>query len=362
MVPVSEQLSVKSVQALYSASEMACAVTDSLGRRLYSNAAFDKLFCDDIPSLEGFHTGSSGARNIFSGGRLIKVHITLLNDRESMLNFSVFDTAEGMLSLSLVRDYITGISAAVRHAASEIGMAADAIYEGRHEDNEASLCSQLNTIDGAMLTLLSEFIVPEELAVKFGDDVPVPPRDISGELEDYAEAVSALLARHPVEFSAESIDRGIFAGVDTHMLRLILTDFIVKVLDGEVISETIRLSLSRLGDTAVLMIASGSANMIPQSPHMLFSSRAVKGGVLPSDTSGYLVKLFCDRYGCTFHTANGGGFRALGIKMPCSSSGSTLHSSVRFRSAPVRYSDENVMLSRFRLAPTYKTKGENQND
>ncbi|MBP3309722.1 MAG: hypothetical protein J6L05_02790 [Ruminococcus sp.] len=306
---------------------------------LYSNSPFAE-FAEELSSeLADLHTGKAYEKYVYCGGRLYKAYISPLSESESIVNIAP--------AASFSDDCFEVLSAAVRHAVSSVSAAADDLFELCGSEPAAKL---LNVIDSAMLTLLSEFLIPEEIMQlkgrKLSDFGPV---SVSSGLTRLSDELSEVLSRHNTQINA-SVPAGMFACVDIRAVKLLLTDFAVRAMEGERHVEAIGIKLFR--KDAQSMRITLTCGYIMGLPSALQSEAVAKpAAYLPSEE---LKILFCRLFGCDVSYNYSPDYCSAVIDIPMSEDPefNSLRSPVKFYGQN-RFSDENAYLSRFGINPRY---------
>lgn len=328
------------MEALYASSSMAAMTVRRGGEITYSNSACDKLFGGDYPDMTDIHTGSSYERILSDKGRTFRLYITAVSEDESLVNVTPCE-------------YIAGscfpvLCAAVRNAVNVVSAAADEI---------ASDCSEgtavlLNTIDGTMLSLLSEFLIPEEIQLLGGltaEDFEAV--SISECMKKFVSELSEIFAAFPVVINSD-ISAGLFARVDTRALRLILTDFAAEVMNGEYQTEAISVRLFRIPDNKIRIVLScGYLKRLPGT----MNAREIRKpeGYAPQKILSELMK---DIFGCSIDYRAAADYSSIQIEMTASETpfNGNVGNRVRYYGLSDRFSDENAYMARFGLNHRYK--------
>ena len=325
---------------IYDNSLLPAAVVSAEGI-VYCNKAFEPFvnsFSSDISSL---HSGEACEKYIYSGSKLYKAYISPINSSESLVNIAP--------ASSFSDDCFEVLNAAVRHAVSTVSAAADNLFELYETEPAAKL---LSVIDSSMLTLLSEFLIPEEIMQLMGRECSdFAPVSISAGLTQLSDELSEVLSRHNIHINA-NIAPGMFARIDMRAVKLLFTDFAVKAMEGERHVEAIGITLARKG--ADRMRASLICGYIMRIHSELVSEAVIK----PDDYSpaARLKALLRGIFGCDISISESADCCSAVIEIPMSEAPATdrLRSPVRFYGQN-RFSDENAYLSRFGINPRYKT-------
>lgn len=340
---VTESLTnLNAIKSIYDKSIMAAAAVGEDGSVVYSNTAFDVLFGGDTSALKNIHNGSSYERYIFCGSVPCRLYVTACGE------FSVVNVSRCGSDFD---GYIPVLSAAVRHAASAVSAATDSLDELFGGDEKLALL--LNTIDGSVMTLLSEFLIPEQTVLLAGaeaDDFPVI--SVSADAEKYASDLSLIFADQPVAVNT-AISAGMSARIDMKSVRLLLTDFAVKSMEGEYYIDGFGIKVVRSDEN--MMTMSLACSRISKREQVLSSRAVPKCGFTPAQM---LSELLESKFGCKVRYAESADFCTISVDIPCAenTAADRLRSSGRFFGAPGRFSDENIMMARFGINPEYGRK------
>ncbi|MGN0639124.1 MAG: hypothetical protein ACI4J0_12200 [Huintestinicola sp.] len=324
---------------IYDNSLLPAAVSGREGL-VYCNRAFEPFAAELSSGISSLHTGEAYEKYVYCGGKLYKAYVSPVNDSESLVNIAP--------ASSFSDDCFEVLNAAVRHAVSAVSAAADNLFDLYETEPAAKL---LSVIDSSMLTLLSEFLIPEEIMQLMGrkcsDFAPV---SVSAGLTRLADELSEVLSRHNIQINA-NIASGMFARVDMRAVKLLFTDFAVKAMEGERHVEAMGITLARKG--ADRMKASLTCGYIMRLPSELASEAVIK----PDDYSpaAKLNALVSGIFGCEISFSESADCCSVVIDIPMSESPASdgLRSPVRFYGQD-RFSDENAYLSRFGINPRYK--------
>lgn len=324
---------------LYDNSLLPAAVS-SRGGLVYRNKAFEPFVPELSSELSSLHTGEAYEKYVYCGGRLYKAYVSPVNGSESLVNIAP--------AASFSDDCFEVLNAAVRHAVSAVSAAADNLFDLYGTEPAAKL---LSVIDSSMLTLLSEFLIPEEIMELTGHKCSdFPPVSVSAGLTRLADELSEVLSRHNILINAK-IASGMFARIDMRAVKLLFTDFAVKAMEGERHVEAIGITLSRKG--ADHMTAKLSCGYIMRLPSVLSSEAVAKPkGYSPAEK---LKALLSGIFGCDISCSDNGDSCYICIDIPMTEDPPSdgLRSPVRFYGKD-RFSDENAYLSRFGIDPQYK--------
>lgn len=323
---------------IYDNSPMPAAIAADSGF-IYRNKAFTELIGADASELGAMHTGSSYEKHIYSAGRLFKAYVTVLSDNESLVNISE--------ASSFSDACFDVLEAAVRYAVSKVTSAADGLYEICGSEG----AELLNVIDSSMLTLLSEFLIPEEIRIlRKTQTLDFPSESVSGRLSSFGEELSELFAKQAVHVSL-SIASGMFARIDMRGVVLLLTDFAVKVLEGERTVEAVSIKLTRHNAENMRLVF--SCGHLMGLPSQLESESVEKPDIYSSAEE--LKTLLCELFGCTINVTRSAEYSSITIDIPFAEA-----PDFKCLRAPVkaygrsRFSDENSFLARFGFNSRYK--------
>lgn len=327
------------LRRIYENSLLPAAV---LGRNglVYFNKAFEPFAAELSSQLSSVHSGEAYEKYVYCDSRLYKAYVSPVNSSESLVNIAP--------AASFSDDCFEVLNAAVRHAVSTVSAAADNLYDLYETEPAAKL---LSVIDSSMLTLMSEFLIPEEIMQlngrKCSDFAPV---SVSAGLTRLADELSEVLSRHNVHINS-NIASGMFARIDMRAVKLIFTDFAVKAMEGERHVEAIGITLSRKG--ADHMLAKLTCGYIMLLPSELHSEAVIK----PVDYSPVekLKAIVRGIFGCEISCSENPDHCSVSIDIPMSEipKSDGLRSPVKFYGHD-RFSDENAYLSRFGINPRYK--------
>ncbi|MCI7767493.1 MAG: hypothetical protein MSJ26_05875 [Oscillospiraceae bacterium] len=308
---------------------------------VYSNPPFAEFAEELSTELAELHTGNAYEKYVYCGGRLYKAYISPLSDSISIVNITP--------AASFSDDCFEVLNAAVRHAVSSVSAAADNLFELCGSEPAARL---LSVIDSAMLTLLSEFLIPEEIMQLRGRKLSnFSPVSVSAGLTRLSEELSEVLSRHNIQINT-SVSAGMFACVDIRAVKLLLTDFTVRAMEGERHVEAIGIKLARK-DASTMRITL-TCGYIMGFPSELRSEAVAKpAGYSPSEE---LKTVFCGLFGCNVSYNYTPDYCSAVIDIPMSESPgfSGLRSPVKHYGQN-RFSDENAYLSRFGINPRYRS-------
>ena len=329
------------LRRIYENSLLPAAVSGRNGL-VYYNKAFEPFYAKLSTEFSSVHTGEAYDKYVYCDGRLYKTYVSPISSDESLVNIAP--------AASFSDDCFEVLNAAVRHAVSTVSAAADNLFELYETEPAAKL---LSVIDSSMLTLMSEFLIPEEImqlsGLKCSDFAPV---SVSSGLTRLADELSEVLSRHNVHINA-NIASGMFARIDMRAVKLIFTDFAVKAMEGERHVEAIGLTLSRKG--ADRMLAKLTCGCIMRIPSELSSEAVIKPeNYTPVEKLKAIVSGIFD---CEISCRENADHCSVSIDIPMSEAPQTdgLRSPVKFYGKD-RFSNENAYLSRLGINPKYINK------
>lgn len=347
---IGEAVSAEDIKRIYDASPLPAAAVDDRGNILYRNPAFSAELdglCSADPQEMLLHTGRAYDKYITVSNKGYRAYIT---------------PYEGMSAAVLIpcrehtSETLRVVCAAVRHASDIIGGASDDIY---HQiDGEADgipvsgIVDRLNSIELARRTLISEIRIPETIRLLgTADPDKYPPVSISEAAERLAGTLRGVFIRQSVGISVKAA-AGMFARVDVNALKLIFMSFISSCMEREYFMDGIGITLARKGlDRMTFSVA---CSYISKRDQSLASSAVIK----PSgyDPSAELIRLIGEKFGCTADVSEEDGWSRMSIEIGCAEPPDVigLGSPVSYYDYADRYSDENVMLSRFGINNFYR--------
>ena len=323
---------------VFDSSPLPSAVMDKSGI-IYANKAFE-FFAAEIST--DIITGCKAAaeKYVCCGGKLFKAYISTFANNAFLINITP--------AASFSDDCFEVLSAAVRHAVSKVAAASDDLFELYNTESAAKL---LNIINSSMLTLMSEFLIPEEIMqLKNTPTGGYAPTSVSKALTQFSERLSEIFSRHNVQINA-NISAGMFAKADMRAVTLFLTDFAVKAMNGERHIEAIGIRLFRNGaDRMKIVLTCGHILGIPSE----LSDESV---LKPENYSpeSELETLLAGCFDCRISRTDNADLSSVTIDMPMSETPMSdgLHSPMKIYGRD-RFSDESVYLSRFGIDPPYK--------
>lgn len=254
-----------------------------------------------------------------------------------------------VISLAPESETVGVLSAAVRKAASAVSAAADTIAEMSEDFRGKN--ELLGTIDGTMLTLLSEFLIPEEISVLKGCSAcDFPPVSISETARELAAELGEAFARMPIAVSC-NVSAGLFARLDAKGLSLLLTSFISEETGGEYLPDGISVTLARTAPDKMELTAAVSRIAKRENP---LSDRAIAkpSGYAPENE---LYELMTEKFGCIFTQKATSDCTSLTVKIPMCPPPpmDRLRSPMKKYGGMSRFSDTNLMLSRYGINSRY---------
>lgn len=338
-------VNIDDVKKMYGVSALPAAAIGADGAVIYSNDAFGALFRDDGSMPKIIHTGKAYDEYIIFGGREYRMYVTPYGE----LSVAVFIACgDGMEST---------LSAAVRHAADGITHCADEIdimlsSDGSSVPDIDAVRNMLNSIDRSVMTLLSEFLIPEQIRLlRYSRAEDYPTVSISESAEQLAAALGAVLVSQPLGIIT-NVAAGMFARIDVKSLRLIMTDYVVSCLEnGEYDVDGVGITLTRVGEDKMLLTL--SCSIITKRNRRLESSAVPKP--LGSTLREELIGLMKQKFGCNIEISEDINCRQIRAEIPRSEDprSEVIKSPVRVFGSQSRFSDENIMLSRFGVNPRY---------
>lgn len=323
---------------VYDSSLLPAAVMDKSGI-IYANKAFEPFSAEISPDIISGCTGSA-EKFLYCGGRLFKAYISPFSDSAFLINITP--------AASFPDDCFEVLNAAVRHAVSKVSAASDGLFELCDSEPAARL---LNIINSSMLTLMSEFLIPEEIMqLKSTSAGAYPPVSVSKALTQLAERLSDILSRHNVQINA-NIAAGMFAKADMRAVTLFLTDYAVKAMNGERHIEAIGIRLFRSGADRMRIVF--TCGHILGLPSELDDNSVPKPENYSPESE--LEAILTGSFGCEISRKETPDLSSVAIDMPMSEApvSDGLHSPLKIYGKD-RFSDESAYLSRFGFDPPYK--------
>ena len=321
---------------VFDSSSLPAAVIDKSGI-IYANKAFEPFAAEVSPEIIS-GCESSAEKYVCCGGKLFKAYISPFVKGAFLINITPAATFSD--------DCFEVLSAAVRHAVSKVAAASDDLFELYGTEPAARL---LNIINSSMLTLMSEFLIPEEIMQLKNAAAEYAPVSVSKALTQFSERLSEIFSRHNVQINA-NIAAGMFAKADMRAVTLFLTDFAVKAMNGERHIEAIGIRLFRNGaDRMKIVLTCGHMLGLPSE----LSDESVAKPETYSPESE-LEALLASRFGCRISRTDNADLSSVTIDMPMSEApiSDGLHSPLKIYGRD-RFSDESAYLSRFGIDPPY---------
>lgn len=292
------------IRDIYKASLMPAAVIGGENGMICSNSAFDDNFDEEMRTyFGGLHTGTSYEKTVFCGGSVVKAYITALNEKQSVINLAMLDRYLYFDSQE--------IAAKVRDAVNSVCMNADEIWN-KYPDEY--IADKLNGIDEAMLTLMSDILIPEEIAVLFSTDISCfAAVSITEAVNRFAAELDEILGGRCIEIKTCTVS-GIYSILDTNALTLIMSDCMVKAMSGNTPVGSIYLGLERNGPGKAVLTFSckaGNGNAIEHEKRHLQNSGE-------SDPVYDLCSLMSKKFKCSVTYAVNPGIYSVIVEMPLS--------------------------------------------
>lgn len=341
---------INDVKNMYDISALPAAAVGRDGAFIYNNDAFSALCGEGARPPRIAHTGKAYDKYIELGGREYRIFVTPYED----MSVAVFFDCGGTGGTA------PALSAAVRHAVSSITHSADelndilrAAADGQTADNGADAVTELlNSVDRTAMTLLSEFVIPEQIRLlRHSRAEEYDVVSVSESAERLADALSAVLAKQPLGI-VTNIAAGMFARMDIKALKLLVTSYVTDCLEnGEYDIDGIGITLVRRGEDRMLLTL--SCSIIAKRGRRLESSAVVKpAGYAPADELAAAMK---EIFGCSIDVSDDMNCRQIRVEMKCAEGprSDEFRSPIRVYGTLSRYADENVMLSRFGMNPRY---------
>ena len=336
-------LDTKFLHDLYDRSFMAAAAVTTEGRIVYSNPVFSQLNEKIVSEVCGAASDTPTEKLIFSGPSSYHMFVTPY-EGISVVTLSPCG--------SLFDDYIPMLSAAVRDTLNKVTNASDRIDENFNSGD--IMTALLNSIDSSLMALLSEFIIPEHIfALRSSKPEDFPVVSVSEGARRFAEELSGIISSQPVAMST-TISPGMFARVDLKALILVFAGFIVSCMEAEFYMDAISVRLERTGESSMTFTV--SCSNITKKPQTLVSYSLSKK--LPFQPEEELARLIEEKFDCRIKHFVGEGYMNTSAEIPMAESpfGSSVKNSKGMFFGYSRFSETNIMLSRFRLNPRYKFK------
>lgn len=334
-------LDTKFLHDLYDRSYMAAAAVTAEGRIVYSNPVFSGLNEKIVSEVCGAASDIPYEKQLFFGSASYHMFVTPYEGL-SIVTLSPCG--------SLFDEYIPMLSAAVRDALNKVTNASDRIDENFNSGD--LMTALLNTIDSSLMALLSEFLIPEQIfALRNTKPEDFPVVSVSEGAKRLAEELSGIISSQPVAMST-SVSPGLFARVDLKALTLVFAGFIVSCMEAEFYMDAVSIRLERSGESKMTFTV--SCSNITKKPQTLDSNSI--GKKLTFEPQEQLARLIEEKFGCRIKHLVGEGYMNTSAEIPMAEL--PLESSVKSSKAMFfgysRFSETNIMLSRFRLNPRYK--------
>lgn len=333
--PKNDETHLDGIAAICKNSPMPTAVIRN-GKAVYKNPAYISKLGNSEPPLCERMLSAPLEKAVVIGSKPYRMYVTPCD------GFAI-------VSLAPENDTVSVLSAAVRKAASAVSAAADTIaeisedFKGRNE--------LLGTIDGTMLTLLSEFLIPEEISLLRGcTPEDFPPVSVSEVGRSLSDELGEVFARMPIAVSS-NVSAGLFAKLDAKALSLLLTSFISEETGGEYLPDGISVTLSRTAPDKMELTAAVSRIAKRENP---LSDRAA---VKPSDYAPEkeLMELMTEKFGCSFKQTVKSDCSSLTVIIPMCPPPpmDRLRSPLKKYGGMSRFSNTNLMLSRYGINSRY---------
>lgn len=319
------------ISLLYDNSPLPTAFVDNKGNIIYSNTAFNALVSDNTINI--IHNGTAYEKLLDINNRKFRVYATPAKDY-SVVNLFAYDNSYDK--------YISALCATVRNAAYAVSFAADNLQSLMGNDEKIS--SIIKSIDGTMLSLLSEFLIPEQ--IKFLNDAmpdEFKPVSVSEGMREFADELSSILVKQPIGLTV-SVSAGHYAVVDIKSIRLLFTDFICQIMNGEYAVDGIAVKLYR--SSAFHIRAETVCSRITRCEKR-YSSRCVEKF---SDFSPQkeLEDILKRRFGCEINITEAADICKMYMDIPIAEVAAyELNSPMKKYGSKSKLSDERIMLSRF---------------
>ncbi len=345
----SEQLA--EIARIFDGSASAAAVVNGCGEVLYRNSScirlFDEVRSDSgLPDLSAIHSGLSYERSVMWGIRRFRLCVTPLGGDSSLVNI-----------IPERANYIPMLSAAVRKAAGNAAQYMDRLSECCTDSGIAAL----NGLDGALLTLLSEALIPEELELlgstsAAGYEVICISETVRQLVRELDSAAMTLPMKLFVSDIDGNIASGLYARISSNALRLLMIDFISECMDGEYCIEGAGIRLARDGfeNYAVMELSCGYIGHTENIP----KNRAVS--VLPEMRPvRELERVLAEKFGCEISHGADSVMSVLRVRIPLCEpdEASALRYPLRYFDHASEFSDIRAYLARHGINSRYKKKG-----
>ena len=299
----SSEQCAEDISRIFDRSATAAVVVRRDGEILYKNAACEKLLNGGEYELSSVYNGASYEKNVLWGMRPFRLCVTPLEGECCLV--SIVPERE---------NYTYLLSGAVRKAAGNVSGFLEELSEQCTDSGSRKL---IGSLDGAMLTLLSEALIPEELEILNGTApceyeivcVSEAVRRFIDEL-GHASAYSPLF----IPEGRRKIAPGLYATIPESALRLLLMDFISVCMGGEYYIESVGIQLSRdaFSECAVLELTCG---FIGHKENITLG----RGLTIPEGMSPpvcELESLLESSFGCEISKSGNSDFSVLTVKIP----------------------------------------------
>ena len=335
---------------MYDNSRMPAAAVGMNGSIVYSNSAYVSVFGAELPVNETEGFGDPYEKLISYGGKLYRMYVTPIGNI-SLLTFSEAGTD--------MEQVFTVLGAAVKHTAASAFTALDEIYDlvrdsicDNMRDNQR-IKNYLNCVDSNIMTLLSELVIPEQIVDLRDGSAEYECISVSEEMKIFAEKMSEIFLRQPVAVNSK-ISAGLTAVIDMRPVCILLTDFIMSCMEGDISIDALSVRLFHKTDD--FMEAKVTCSIISGKKQYLESLAVIK-------PDGYnlreeLKRLLAERFGCRFLYNSSDTFKSMSVEIPyveVKMNLDDLHADTSMVPyiPSVRFTDENILLSRFRINPRY---------
>lgn len=299
----SSEQCAEDISRIFDSSATAAAVVRRDGEILYKNAACEKLLDGGDCELYSVYNGTSYEKTVLWGMKSLRLCVTPL---------------EGECCLvSIVPErgnYTYLLSGAVRKAAGSVSGFLEELSEICADGRSRQL---LDSLDGAMLTLLSEALIPEELEIlnataPCDHEIICVSEAVRRFVDELGRASASSLLFIPE--GRKKIASGLYARIPESALRLLLLDFISVCMDGEYCVEGIGIQLSRdaFSESAVLELTCGFIGH-KENASLGRGLGKPEGAALP--VSG-LEETLKSGFGCEISRRGNSDFSAIRVKIP----------------------------------------------
>lgn len=335
---------------MYDNSRMPAAAVGLNCCIIYSNSAYMSVFGAELPVNKTESLGESCEKLISYGGKTYRMYVTPIE------NFTLLTFSEAGTDMEQV---FTVLGAAVKHTAASAFGALDEIYDlvrdnmcNNLRDNQR-IKNYLNCVDSYIMTLLSELVIPEQIVDLRDVSAEYECISVSEEMKIFVEKVSEIFLRQPVAVNSK-ISAGLTAVIDMRPVCILLTDFIMLCMEGDVSIDA--LSVRLLHKTDEFIEAKVTCSIISGKKQYLESLAVIKpDGYDPREE---LKRLLAERFGCRFSYNSSDTFKSMSVEIPYVEVKMNMDelradTSMVPYIPSVRFTDENILLSRFRINPRY---------